>query len=390
MSITRRITYRVALDARKLTRPLDGIGRYVHELANGIVTSSPDIEVHLLSDAPLLPQNRVEGCREAVIGPRGFSAPCWRKPLAPFWIRFSVPAYLRAAEVDLFHGTNFLVPRTFGCPMVVTVHDMAFVETPFAYDVLYRKYLRVLAMDSVRRASQIVTVSRHAKNDLVRLWRVDAARVAPIPHGVGPEFHAESDTDYLAGVRSDLRLPDRYVLHVGVVETRKNIETLLRASVKALDERLIDAVVLAGGTGAGADRVERLAQDLGIRSKVHLLGYVHQQLLRGLYTLAQALAMPSWYEGFGMPVLEAMACGCPVLSSNVSSLPEVAGDAALLVAPDDVDGWTAALRRVLCDDELRNRLRQQGLERASRFTWRAAAAAHVEVYRKVLESRGRT
>jgi glycosyltransferase involved in cell wall biosynthesis len=179
-------------------------------------------------------------------------------------------------------------------------------------------------------------------------------------------------------------LPARYMLHVGVVEEKKNIDTVLEASVNALNSGLADAVLFAGRDGLGAGRIRRLASKLGLGQKARFLGFVPQELLPGLYALADLFLFPSRYEGFGLPVLEAMASGVPVISSGTSAIPEVAGDAALLLDPTDVSGLSQAITAVLSDGGLRAQLRCRGLSRSQRFSWDVAAAKHVAVYRRVL------
>jgi glycosyltransferase involved in cell wall biosynthesis len=189
----------------------------------------------------------------------------------------------------------------------------------------------------------------------------------------------------LEHARQRLRLPRRFILHVGAIERRKKLETLLAAAVPLLSANLVDEIALAGEEGHGAGEVRRVAVELGIQERVRFLGYVAQELLPALYGLAQVLSLASVYEGFGMPVIEAMACGTPVVTSNVSSLPEVAGDAALMVTPGDVDGLRQALARLLTDVRLRDDLRQRGLARAREFSWESTAAGHLALYRRVLE-----
>ena len=193
----------------------------------------------------------------------------------------------------------------------------------------------------------------------------------------------------MAGIRSQFDLPERFALHVGVVETRKNIEVLLKAGAGLLAENLLDVIVLAGMDGRGSDAVRRTVAELRIEGRVRFLGYVPQVAMHGLYSLARVFVMPSWYEGFGMPVLEAMACGTPVIASCVSSLPEVVGDGALLVSPDDTAGLEQALRSLLTDSRLWSEMKEKGLNRVREFNWNKSAVKHLDVYRQVLEEGAR-
>jgi len=376
----------IALDARKLAHPGVGIGQYTLELARQLPVLAPEFEFRLLVDHPLGSGSIPGGCRQVVIG-RGHG-PDQRlaaKLYSPWWMNVLVTDYLKRAGVALFHGTNFAIPATTTCRSVTTIHDLAFLKVPAAFSLTYRLYASQIVRTALRRADGIVSVSAATKRDLVDVLGVRPDDVTVIHHGVGPEYSPEQHAEYLARVRGTHRLPHRFLLHVGMVQRRKNLDMLLRASAPLLRENIVDQVVLAGKDGPGADQVRRGAARLGVRDRVRFLGYVPPDVMPGLYRLAAVLVMPSLYEGFGMPVLEGMACGTPVVTSNTSSLPEVAGDAALLVPPGDPAALTAALRRLLLDQALASDLRSRGLRRASDFTWTESARRHLDVYRAVLE-----
>jgi len=253
---------------------------------------------------------------------------------------------------------------------------------------LYERYLKLAVPIAARRARHIIADSSATKMDLVETLGVEASRMTVIHLGVGSDFRLCESSEELRRARIELGLPDRFVLHVGAVERRKKLETLLEAAAPLLTRGLTDSVVLVGEEGVGSRDVRRTARVLGIEQQVLHLGYVPQERLPALYSLAQVLSMASVCEGFGMPVLEAMACGCPVVTSNTSSLPEVAGDAALMVAPGDVAGLRQALERLLADAQLRDDLRRRGLARAREFSWESTAAGHLAVYRRVLSAIG--
>jgi glycosyltransferase involved in cell wall biosynthesis len=213
---------------------------------------------------------------------------------------------------------------------------------------------------------------------------VESSSLSVIHHGIDERYAPCEDHGNLARVREQFSLPPRYLLHVGVVEARKNIETLLKAGAPLVRDGTVDGIVLAGRDGRGADSVRRTASELGVLDKVHFFGYVPQNMMCGLYGLAQVLVFPSWFEGFGLPVIEAMACGTPVVASDSSSLPEVAGGAALLFPAAEAPTLENVLRRLLGDPRLHADLRLRGLARAADFSWARSAAQHLEVYRRVL------
>jgi len=379
----------IALDARKLSGYRSGVGQYTARLASHLARIAPEFNYVLLTNGPADACIAPPGFRVVAFG-LGLANGSWPAKLyAPVWMNMQLPSVLRRERVDLYHGPNFFMPMRKTCPTVVTVHDVAFVRVPGTYDPVYRRYMLWQVGHSAREADHLIAVTEHSKNDVVDLFDVDPARISVIYNGTDERYNANPDAGYLADTRSALQLPDRYLLHVGVVEARKNIETLLRASIEPLRRGLVDSVVLVGRDGRGADSVRRITTVLGIDRRVRFLGYVAQDLMAGVYHLARLLVFPSLFEGFGMPILEAMACGTPVLASDTSSMPEVAGDAAMMFSPADVNALERLLIEVLSRPELHAELRRRGLARAARFTWDEAATRHAAVYRQVLAQSNR-
>jgi glycosyltransferase involved in cell wall biosynthesis len=295
-----------------------------------------------------------------------------------------VPGVLKRERVDLFHGTNIAVPLVGGCRCVSTIADLVSVRVPGTFTPFYDLYRELSVPAAARRAAHIVAISESTRRDILELIRVRPEKVTTIHLGVDASFVPVTDAAQLKRARERFSLPDRFIIHVGAVERQKRLESLMQAAARALEAGLIDAVVLAGEEGRGADNVRRVVAELGIGERVKFLGYVPQEFIASLFTLARCAVYPSWYEGFGMPVLEAMACGTPVIASNASSLPEVGGDAAVLLPPGDVGAMAKALEQLLTDERARSDRVRLGLARARRFTWEACAAFHVEVYRRFI------
>ena len=376
---------RIALDARRMARQeAEGIGHYVRQLAWRLPALAPEFEFLLLTNRPLAAGKVPNGCRQVVLGRALAEGSAQAKAYSPFWMNCLVPRFLVREGVSLFHGTNYALPVLGRNCYVVTIHDIAFVRVPRAFSPLHRGYLRSLVSLGVRRAHHVVVGSEAARDDLVQMGVVDFGRLSVIHHGIDESYAPCEDHSYLARVREQFSLPPRYVLHVGVVEVRKNIETLLRAGAPLVRDGTVDGIVLAGRDGRGSDSVRRTASELGVLDKIRFLGYVPQHMMCGLYSLAHALVFPSWFEGFGLPIIEAMACGTPVVASDSSSLPEVAGGAALLFPAGEAPALENALRRLLGDPGLHANLRLRGLARATDFSWARSAAQHLEVYRRVL------
>ena len=294
-------------------------------------------------------------------------------------------------DVDLFHGTEHLLPRLRRVRTVFTLHDLIFRFDPDSHLPLNRIYLNLMVPRFLKAADAIIVVSECTQRDAVRLYGVPSERIHVIPEGVHPRFRPIADLTRLAAVRDKYGLPSRFVLHVGTIEPRKNLPMLMKSweAVKSEERGRDDLkLVIAGKPGWLYKETFATADRLGLADDVIFTGYMEDADLPVLYNAATALAMPSRYEGFGLPIAEAMACGTPVVCSDVSSLPEVAGDAALLVPPDDVRGWVEALTHVISDEGLRGTLREKGLKQAAKFSWERAAHQTGQVYSGVMSQRG--
>lgn len=376
----------VAIDARWAVRKMSGIGQYILQLARRMPELCPEIRFVLLVDRPMDSGLIPAGCEQFVLG----NFPGDGTPLArlysPFWLNVEVPAFLAGHRVDLFHGANFVIPRFAPCRTVATLHDASFFRAPHVYGPIYRSYMRLQMRFSAGHAHGLIAISNRTRDDLMEMLGIRRQDVSVIHCGVDSAFREGHDGEYLRRTRSFLGLPERYLLHVGIVESKKNLCAVLEAAAPALRSGLLDAVVLAGRDGFGASSIRRASSTLGLAQKVRFLGFVSQEYLPGLYALASIFVFPSLYEGFGLPVLEAMASGVPTVSSRTSAIPEVVGDAALLVDPADTGSLGETITTLLTDLDLRERLVRHGRLRVRQFSWDRAAAEHVAVYRRTLDT----
>jgi glycosyltransferase involved in cell wall biosynthesis len=295
-------------------------------------------------------------------------------------IPFAFPRLARREDAALAHTHYFVSPRL-RCPAVVTVHDISYVRAPELFSRRDRSLLG-LVRGSVRRAARVIAVSEFTRADVIDQYKLDPAKVVAIPNGVSPAFRPMEDAE--ARVRERFGINRPYVLCVGALQARKNVPLAIEAYAQLMGRGTECELVVAGGDRGG--RIDVLDAILRARltGRVHLVGHVEDEELPALYSAARALVFPSLYEGFGLPALEAMASGTPVIASNTTGLAEAVGDAGLTVDPTSAEELAEALRRVLNDDALHARLVAAGHARAARFTWARAAGATADVYREVL------
>lgn len=298
----------------------------------------------------------------------------WEQGIAPLLLRNTA---------DLYHGCLNVAPLLSPVPTVITIHDLAFIRFPQTFRAYNRIYLDLATRLSARRASRILAVSEHTKREVVGLLGIPPERVIVTPNAARSHFRPPAPAA-IEQLRARHGLPERFVLYVGTLEPRKNLTTLLEAF--ALVSRSVpDApLLIGGGKGWMYEPIFARLEQLNLRDRVKFAGYLPEEELPLWYAAATVFVFPSIYEGFGMPPLEAMACGTPVITSNTSSLPEVVGDAGLMVAPTDPVALAEAIRRVLVDADLRTELRQRGLARARRFSWADTAAKTLVAYREAV------
>lgn len=282
--------------------------------------------------------------------------------------------------VDIFHATNHLLAHFRQARTVYTLHDLIFLRYP-EYHLPYNRWYLTLAMPRYLRAADvIVTPSEWSKQDAMAYYGLPESKIKVIYEAPAPTFHPITDPANLARVKQQHQLPEKFILNVGTIEPRKNLSRLLEAFQPLLANWPDLKLVLIGKKGWLYESFFQRLQALGLEEAVIFPGYVTEADLPAFYQLAEVFVFPSLSEGFGLPPLEAMACGVPVVSSNSSSIPEVVGEAGLLVDPTDTAALHQALRRVLANGDLRAELKRQGLLQAQKFSWQRAVDELEEVY----------
>ncbi len=371
---------RITIDYTPAARQGAGIGRYTRELIRALAQLDTETAYTIfVRGAPTVP-NSLDG-----LGPnfRIRQTPVSERVLTRLWrMRLPLPVDWLAGPSAVYYSPNYILPPLRRGRAVVTVHDLSFLTVPDAADAGLRAYLAEAVPRSVTRADHVLADSEHTRQDLVRLLRTPADKISVLYSGVSPQFRRVEDPTRLADVRTRYGLAQPYILGLGTLEPRKNLVRLIEAYGQLAQVGEAHLLALVGGQGWLYGPIFDRVQALGLQERVRFLGFVPDADLPALYSAAEAFAFPSLYEGFGLPPLEALACGTPTVVSNVSSLPEVVGDAALQVEPTDVEALAAALTRLLHDEPLRVRLRTDGPIQASRFTWTAAAKQlHDVLYR---------
>ncbi len=373
---------RVGMDFSPALLQNAGIARYARDLAIALVRAGGELELALYYSAGRAPASSIpKPLSNLQMHPIRLNSKGWRLAIL-FGFPFERIAPRVMAGLDIIHATDTIAPRS-RLPLVSTIHDLSPWIYPEHHTHAHSLYMRYITPRILRRAGMIITDSSSTRDQILDRWNPDDGRVRVVPLAVNHmHFRPIDENEARSHVEDHLEIDGPYILSVATLEPRKNIPTLLRAYATLPHDR--PRLVLAGSPGWGNQDLLRIASDLGIREDLILTGFVPEESLPYLYSAAEVFAYPSLYEGFGFPVLEAMACGTPVVTSRRSSLPEVAGDAALLVDPQDQDELSASLTKVIQDADLRSSMERSSLDRASKFTWEATARSTIEVYQSVL------
>ena len=366
---------RIAIDARLSYYVQAGITQYTLNLIRALAASDHENEYLVFQRWA----DRREIVSQANFRRASLLAPT-HHPLEQYLLGLDL---VLLGKIDVLHSTDFIPPFHYRGATVVTVHDLAFLLYPHFLTGRSAQYYGLIDK-AVRRANHIIAVSEATKRDLVRLTGTPESKVTVIYEAAEPIYLPIHDQEVLAQVHAQYHLPEQYILFVGTIEPRKNLSTLIRAFQGLIGKYKAHAdLAIVGKKGWLSDDVYELVQDMRLTERVHFLGRVPTEDLPHLYNASQMLVLPSYYEGFGLPPLEAMACGVPVIVSDASAMPEVVGDAALRVASEDVEGFTVAMWRLLTDDSLRADMIGKGLKRVKCFSWERAARETLAVYQKV-------
>jgi glycosyltransferase involved in cell wall biosynthesis len=381
------IARRIGIDVTSALTQGGGIGRYTRELIRALVSINSADELHLFS-ARIPDSKPLSESLPSAVNVAYHPAPLSERWLYRLWyrVRLPVPIQWVTGPLDLFHSPDFVLPPTSGnIPTLLTVHDLSFLHYPETFPNALVDYLNRIVPWSVNRATHILADSKSTKEDLLSSWQIPAEKVTVLYSGVNEQFRPLEDSSKIAAVRQKYGLDERpYVFAVGTVQPRKNYQMLIRA-FRPLAMRLPHNLAFAGGKGWLDEGMKSEVERQGLKERVRFTGFVADEDLPALYCGASLLAFPSLYEGFGLPILEAMACGLPCIISDASSLPEVGGDAAIQLPPTNEIMWTEAMLELLTDEEKQAQMIETGFIQARSFSWNKAAKELVQVYNSLLE-----
>jgi len=365
---------KIAFDLRRIGNP--GIGRYMKCLAESITAQAPEHQYLFI-----LPPHS-----ERMVHAPNAQKLCTSLKYYSFHEQFELPRILSRHKVDLLHSPHFLLPLVRPCPAVATIHDVIYLACPedlpsFAGRLYYRTMMNACS----RMATRIITDSEHSKNEIIRYLRADPAKIEVVYPAVDPFFQSPADPEQIASTRSRFGIDRDYILCVGIYKPRKNHAGLLRAFQLLLKCGTQPHLVIAGPMAEGEPILRALAQELGIAQHVIFTGFIHDAGLRALYSGSRVCVCPSVYEGFGFTVLEAMACGTPVVCSSATSLPEVAGKAALYFDPHKPEEMVVQLHSAFSDEAVRASLIANGCSNLLRFNWAEPARQTLAAYHQALQ-----
>lgn len=372
---------RIGIDATALPKKPAGAGNYIIQLIRALVEIEREYEFIIFaqhSGHPLINLSDHEN-----IAWRLFPD---RKPGSRLlWEQVVFPKHVRDAGIDLLHSLHYTQPLNLSCHTAVTFHDMTFFLYPQVHTRIRRMYFPLAIRASAKRADALIAVSESTRQDAIQILDIPPQRITTTQLGHDPAFKPIRDDLIRREVREKYKLPERFILYVGTVEPRKNLPLLIRAYQRLVAAGSDYELVVVGRHGWMYGEVYNQIEASNLQERIHLAGYVDQADLPVVYNLASLFVYPTLYEGFGLPALEALACGVPVITTDTSSLPEIVAEAGVLIPLDDEQALFEAMKSVLKDRKLRQDMIQKGLIQAKKFTWKRTAQKTLQVYRRVLK-----
>jgi len=376
---------RVGIDATAIPSLRAGAGNYIFNLVQALAKVDRDNHYVIFAKPQHIAEFSISQPNFRLAAINGVK----RRFSRLLWEQFMLPRLVQGYQLDVLHSPHYTMPIFNLACSVVTFHDMTFFLYPEMHGTLKRVFFRQMIRVSSKRADKIIAVSESTRKDILNLLNVTARKVHTVPEAASGDYRLIHNRDKVNRVCTKYGLQTgRFFLYVGTLEPRKNVPTLLRAYSCLVSRGIHDPLVIVGKKGWMFGDIFATVKTLKLEDKVVFTGYVPDEDLPYLYNGARLFVYPSLYEGFGLPVLEAMACGTPVITSNVSSMPEVVGDAGLLIDPRDHTQLAQAIELIITNDDLSKLLRERGLQRAAQFSWERTARETLKVYTQGCKDNG--
>ena len=371
----------IGFEAKRVFQNSSGLGNYSRNTISLLARHYPDNRLKLF--APKLTNLYQLPDSAEIILPETFLS----KYFGSYWRLYQTTQLLKCHQIDLFHGLSHVLPfgiEKTGIPSVVTVHDLIFLRFPQFYKKVDRELYQAIYRSSCNRATKIIAISHQTKDDIVRFYGIDPDKIVVVYQSCHLSFYGKVTDTQKSAVRLKFGLPESFLLCVGTIEKRKNQLGILKALAKV---KCTTTIVLLGRATDYKEELDLFIRESGLNEHVIFLLNSSTDELQAIYQMAEAMVYPSYFEGFGLPVLEAQASGCPVITSNISSLPEAGGDGALYVDPENDSEIGEAVLKILSDKKFKAELIHKGIKNAARFSDKVVAANLMEVYRKVAKMR---
>ena len=365
----------IGFEAKRVFQNNSGLGNYSRNTVNMLVKYFQGNKYKLFAPKITDLYTPDSSSVEVVLPP-----PFWRRYLGSYWRINKVAQLLKSNHIDLFHGFSQILPfgiENTGIPSVVTIHDLIFLRYPGYYKWIDRKIYYFFTLSSCRRATKIIAISNQTKSDLIRFFGIHPDKIEVLYQSCDSRYFEKVDLVLKSSVRQKFNLPERFILCVGTIEKRKNQLAILEAAV---NEKLTTTIVILGKATEYINELQQFIQEAGVRKQVIFLHHTTTVELQAIYQMAEVMIYPSFFEGFGLPVLEAQASGCPVITSGISSLPEAGGEGALYIDPKNRSEIGHALKNVLSNNTLKQDLIKRGAANAERFGEKIVAERLMKFY----------
>ena len=372
---------KIAINTLSLNRTKAGMGNYIKNLVDGLSKIDKDNEYFVI-----VSENNKDFFR---INKKNFKIINLGKKVTMdlprlFWEQISLPRFLKKNKIDVLHSPSFVMPIISKAKNVLTVADMTFITHPQVHTLIKRVYFSLFMPYSIKKADRVISISESTKKDILHYVKVDEKKIKTIYLAADSSFIVQNKEKCRKKIKENYDVSSPFILFIGMIEPRKNLERLIIAFSELRKKGNIPyRLVIVGRKGWKVRGMLSMIKSLEIEKEIIFTGYVPDEDLARFYNAAEFFVYPSLYEGFGIPIIEAMACGCPVITSNISSMPEVAGDAALLVDPGDVSQISSAMRRLIKDKKLREDMIKRGIKRSSEFSWKKCAKETLKIYRGI-------